>query len=173
MKIQFLGATDTVTGSKYLVRYRDSTVLVDCGLFQGYKPLRLRNWSPLPVAPASIDAVILTHAHIDHSGYLPLLARQGFKGKVFCTPATADLCGILLPDAGHLQEEEAEYANRHGFSKHAPALPLYTREDALRCLKSLHPVPSGKHWHPAQGLNASLTPSGHMVGSSFVQLDNG
>ncbi|MCZ8256869.1 MAG: MBL fold metallo-hydrolase, partial [Polaromonas sp.] len=123
MKIQFLGATDTVTGSKYLVGYRGFTVLVDCGLFQGYKPLRLRNWSPLPVAPAGIHAVILTHAHIDHSGYLPLLARQGFKGKVFCTPATADLCSILLPDAGPLQEEEAEYANRHGFSKHSPALP--------------------------------------------------
>lgn len=173
MKIQFLGATDTVTGSKYLVRHADSTVLVDCGLFQGYKPLRLRNWSALPVAPADIDALILTHAHIDHSGYLPLLVRQGFKGKVFCTQGTADLCRILLPDAGHLQEEEAEYANRHGFSKHAPALPLYTREDALRCLKLLHPVPLGKHWHPAPGLNASFSPSGHMVGASFVQLDNG
>ncbi|MDO9400497.1 MAG: MBL fold metallo-hydrolase [Polaromonas sp.] len=173
MKLQFLGATDTVTGSKYLLRHGDSTVLVDCGLFQGYKQLRLRNWSPLPVAPAAIDAVILTHAHIDHSGYLPLLARQGFKGKVFCTPATADLCRILLPDSGHLQEEEAEYANRHSLSKHAPAQPLYTREDAERCLKLLHPIAHGKHWHPAPGLNASLTPAGHMVGASFVQLDNG
>lgn len=173
MKIQFLGATDTVTGSKYLVRHGKASVLVDCGLFQGYKPLRLRNWADLPVSPASIDAVILTHAHIDHSGYLPLLARQGFKGKVLCTPATADLCRILLPDSGHLQEEEAEYANRHGFSKHKPALPLYTREDAMRCLKLLHPVPVGSHWHPAPGMNASLTPSGHMVGSSFVRLDNG
>ncbi|SFC25586.1 metallo-beta-lactamase family protein [Polaromonas sp. OV174] len=173
MKIQFLGATDTVTGSKYLIRYGESTVLVDCGLFQGYKQLRLRNWSPLPLAPAAIDAVILTHAHIDHSGYLPLLVRQGFKGKVFCTPATADLCRLLLPDAGHLQEEEAEYANRHSFSKHAPAQPLYTRGDAERCLKQLHPVPYGKHWQPAPGLNASLTPSGHMLGASFVQLDNG
>ena len=173
MKLQFLGATDTVTGSKYLLRHGDSTVLVDCGLFQGYKQLRLRNWSPLPVAPAAIDAVILTHAHIDHSGYLPLLARQGFKGKVFCTPATADLCRILLPDSGHLQEEEAEYANRHGLSKHAPAQPLYTREDAERCLKLLHPVAHGKLWHPAPGLNASLMPAGHMVGASFVRLDNG
>lgn len=173
MQIQFLGATDTVTGSKYLVRQGDSTLLVDCGLFQGYKPLRLRNWSSLPVDPASINAVILTHAHIDHSGYLPLLARQGFRGKVFCTEGTADLCRILLPDAGHLQEEEAEYANRHSFSKHKPALPLYTREDALRCLKLLHPVPSGKQWHPVPGLNAVLSPSGHMVGSSFVRLDNG
>ncbi|MDO8440374.1 MAG: MBL fold metallo-hydrolase [Polaromonas sp.] len=173
MKLQFLGATDTVTGSKYLLRHGDSTVLVDCGLFQGYKQLRLRNWSPLPVAPAAIDAVILTHAHIDHSGYLPLLARQGFKGKVFCTLATADLCRILLPDSGHLQEEEAEYANRHGLSKHAPAQPLYTREDAERCLKLLHPVAHGTHWHPVPGLNASLMPAGHMVGASFVRLDNG
>ncbi|MES2190982.1 MAG: MBL fold metallo-hydrolase [Pseudomonadota bacterium] len=173
MKIQFLGATDTVTGSKYLIRYGDYSVLVDCGLFQGYKPLRLRNWSPLPVVPSSINAVILTHAHIDHSGYLPLLASHGFRGKVFCTEGTADLCRILLPDAGHLQEEEAEYANRHGFSKHTPAKPLYTREDAERCLKLLHPVETGKRWHPVPGLTASLTPSGHMVGSSFVYLDNG
>lgn len=173
MNIQFLGATDTVTGSKYLIRTGKSNVLVDCGLFQGYKQLRLRNWAALPVAAASIDAVILTHAHIDHSGYLPLLARQGFKGKVFCTPATADLCRLLLPDSGHLQEEEAEYANRHSLSKHSPALPLYTREDADRCLKLLHPVDCGKHWHPVPGLNASLTPSGHMLGASFVVLDNG
>ena len=111
-----------------------STVLVDCGLFQGYKQLRLRNWSPLPVDPAHINAVILTHAHIDHSGYLPLLARQGFKGKVYCSPATFDLCRILLPDCGYLLEEEAEYLNRHKISKHSPALPLYTRDDAQRCL---------------------------------------
>ena len=173
MRLQFLGATDTVTGSKYLVQHDKARVLVDCGLFQGYKQLRLRNWSPLPVKPAAIDAVILTHAHIDHSGYLPLLARQGFRGKVYCTPATADLCRILLPDSGHLQEEEAEYANRRSLSKHSPALPLYTREDAERCLKLLHPVDYGKHWQPAPGLNASLAPSGHMPGSSFVRLDNG
>ena len=173
MRLQFLGATDTVTGSKYLVQHDKTRVLVDCGLFQGYKQLRLRNWSPLPVKPAAIDAVILTHAHIDHSGYLPLLARQGFRGKVYCTPATADLCRILLPDSGYLQEEEAEYANRRSLSKHSPALPLYTREDAERCLKLLHPVDYGEHWHPAPGLNASLTPSGHMPGSSFVRLDNG
>lgn len=173
MDIQFLGATDTVTGSKYLIRSGRSTVLIDCGLFQGFKQLRLRNWAPLPVSPASIDAVILTHAHIDHSGYLPLLARQGFKGNVFCTQATADLCRLLLPDSGYLQEEEAEYANRHSFSKHAPALPLYTRDDADRCLKLLHPVACGKHWQPVPGLNASLTPSGHMLGAAFVLLDDG
>ena len=173
MKLQFLGATDTVTGSKYLIQHDKSKVLVDCGLFQGYKLLRLRNWQAPPVKPASIDAVILTHAHIDHSGYLPLLARQGFRGKVFCTPATYDLCRILLPDSGHLQEEEAEYANRHKLSKHKEALPLYTRDDALQCLKLFHPVPHGKDCEAAPGLHARMTPSGHMVGSSFVRLDDG
>ena len=173
MKLQFLGATDTVTGSKYLLQHDKSRVLVDCGLFQGYKLLRLRNWAPPPVKPASIDAVILTHAHIDHSGYLPLLARQGFHGKVFCTPATYDLCRILLPDSGHLQEEEAEYTNRHKLSKHKEALPLYTRDDALQCLKLFHPIPYGTDWQPAPGLHARMTPSGHMAGSSFVRLDDG
>jgi metallo-beta-lactamase family protein len=173
MNLQFLGATDTVTGSKYLLREGDASVLVDCGLFQGYKQLRLRNWTPLPVPAASIAAVILTHAHIDHSGYVPLLARQGFRGKVYCTPATHDLCRILLTDSGHLLEEEAEYLNRHQLSKHAPALPLYTREDAVRCLKLFKPVEAGTVWQPAKGLNACLSPSGHMLGSSFVRVDNG
>lgn len=173
MKLQFLGATDTVTGSKYLLQHDKSRLLIDCGLFQGYKLLRLRNWAPLPVKPASIDAVILTHAHIDHSGYLPLLARQGFHGKVFCTPASYDLCCILLPDSGHLQEEEAEYSNRHKLSKHKEALPLYTRDDALQCLKLFHPVPYDTDWQPAPGLHARLTPSGHMAGSSFVRLHDG
>lgn len=173
MQLQFLGATDTVTGSKYLVQHDKTKVLVDCGLFQGYKLLRLRNWSPLPVNPAAIDAVILTHAHIDHSGYLPLLVRQGFHGKVYCTPATLDLCRILLPDCGHLLEEEAEFANRHKISKHTPALPLYTRHDAERCLSLFHSVVYDKNWQPAPGLHASLAPSGHMPGSSFVRLDNG
>lgn len=173
MNLQFLGATDTVTGSKYLLRHGQASLLVDCGLFQGYKELRQRNWSALPVDPAGIDAVILTHAHIDHSGYLPLLARNGFRGKVYCTPATLDLCRILLPDCGHLLEEEAEYANRHGISKHKPALPLYTREDAVRCLKLFHPVAEGQRWQPAPGLHARLAPSGHMPGSSFVQIEDG
>jgi metallo-beta-lactamase family protein len=137
MRLQFLGATETVTGSKTLVQAAGARILVDCGLFQGYKPLRLRNWSPLPVDAASIAAVILTHAHLDHSGYLPLLVRQGFRGPVFCTQPTRNLCGILLPDSGKLLVEEAGYANRHSFSKHSPALPLYTHEDALRTLKVL------------------------------------
>ena len=172
MKLQFLGATDTVTGSKYLLQQGSSNVLVDCGLFQGYKQLRLRNWSPLPINPSQIEAVILTHAHIDHSGYLPLLARQGFKGKVYCSAATADLCSLLLPDCGYLLEEEAEFLNRHKKTKHSPALPLYTRDDAQRCLRLLHPVPYRNPWQPAAGLSATLTPSGHILGSSFVKIDN-
>ena len=173
MDLQFLGATGTVTGSKYLLRAGTSSVLVDCGLFQGYKELRLRNWSALPVAPGSIDAVILTHAHLDHSGYLPLLARQGFRGKIFCSAATFELCRILLTDSGHLLEEEADYLNRHRLSKHQPALPLYTRDDALRCLKLFKPVEFGRSLALAPGLNARLAPSGHMPGSSFVQVDDG
>ncbi|HEY8880674.1 MAG TPA: MBL fold metallo-hydrolase [Roseateles sp.] len=173
MELQFLGATGTVTGSKYLIRHGNAKVLVDCGLFQGFKQLRLRNWEPLPVAARAIDAVLLTHAHIDHSGYIPLLARQGFRGKVFCTSATFDLCKVLLPDSGHLQEEEAEYANRHAFSKHKPALPLYTREDAERCLHLFSPLRLGESFEPVPGLQARLDPSGHMLGSSFIRLDDG
>ncbi|MEW6703310.1 MAG: MBL fold metallo-hydrolase [Pseudomonadota bacterium] len=173
MQLQFLGATGTVTGSKYLLRHEGATLLVDCGLFQGYKQLRLRNWAPLPVPAAGVDAIVLTHAHIDHSGYVPLLARQGFKGKVYCSEATYELCRILLPDSGHLQEEEAEYANRRGYSKHKPALPLYTREDAERCLRQFVPRPYGTSWSPVPGLQARLDPSGHMLGSAFVNIDDG
>ena len=124
MQITFLGATRTVTGSRYVVDDGSHPVLVDCGLFQGAKALRLRNWQPLPVVPASLAAVVLTHAHIDHSGFVPLLVRQGYKGRIHCSEATYQLCRILLTDSGRLQEEEAAYANRHGFSKHTPALPL-------------------------------------------------
>jgi len=170
MEIGFLGATGTVTGSKYLVRAGDRKILVDCGLFQGYKQLRLRNRAPLPVDPREIDAVILTHAHLDHSGYLPLLVKNGFAGKVYCTRATRDLCAILLPDSGHLQEEEAEYANRHKFSRHTPALPLYTREDAERSLAGFAPVAFDRDLDLGGGLTLSLSPAGHMLGSSFVRL---
>ena len=130
MRLTFLGATGTVTGSKYLLEHGGRRVLVDCGLFQGLKQLRLRNWDAFPVPPATIDAVVLTHAHLDHSGFLPRLVQGGFRGQVHCTAATRDLCGLLLPDSGRLLEEEADYANRHGFSKHHPALPLYTEADA-------------------------------------------
>lgn len=134
-KLSFLGGVGTVTGSKYLLEADGARVLVDCGLFQGFKQLRLRNWAPFPVDPKHIDAVVLTHAHLDHSGYLPLLVKKGFSGPVVSTEATRDLCAILLPDSGYLQEKDAEYANRHGFSKHRPALPLYTKADADACMK--------------------------------------
>lgn len=126
MKLQFLGATGTVTGSKYLVEFSDRKILVDCGLYQGIKHYRQMNWKDLPVEPGDLDAVVLTHAHLDHSGYLPLLVRKGFTGPVYATPGTCELCKILLPDSGFLQEEDARYAARHGFSRHRPPLPLYT-----------------------------------------------
>ena len=172
MKLTFLG-TGTVTGSKYLVEHGDVKVLIDCGLFQGFKQLRLRNWAPLPVAPAGLSAVVLTHAHLDHSGYLPLLVRQGFKGKVHCSEATFELCRILLPDSGRLQEEEAEYANRHGFSKHRPALPLYTLEDAEHALRCFAPIAFDQNFELASGVRVRLASSGHILGSSFVTLTAG
>ena len=141
LRLSFLGGVGTVTGSKYLVEHENHKVLIDCGLFQGFKALRLKNWAPFPVEPRSIDAVILTHAHLDHSGYLPLLIKRGFRGPVYCSRATVDLCAILLTDAGHLQEKDAEFANRHGFSKHKPALPLYTEEDAQAALERLRAIP--------------------------------
>ena len=135
--------------------------------------MRLRNWAALPVPPESLAAVVLTHAHLDHSGYLPLLVKQGFARPIYCTPATSDLCAILLPDSGHLQEEEAEYANRHGFSKHHPALPLYTQDDAQRCLRYLKPVPFDEEFEPAPGMRARFLPSGHLLGAAFVALSAG
>ncbi len=170
MKLQFLGATGTVSGSKYLLEAGARRVLVDCGLFQGYKQLRLRNWSPLKVDPKTIDAVVLTHAHIDHSGYLPLLVRNGFHGRIYCTAATRDLCTILLPDSARLQEEEANYANRHNFSRHKPALPLYTEQDALRSLKQFTATDYDRALDLGAGVTATLLPSGHLLGSAFVQI---
>ncbi|MBE2262832.1 MAG: MBL fold metallo-hydrolase [Burkholderiaceae bacterium] len=171
VNITFLGGADTVTGSKYLVEHGKQRLLVDCGLFQGYKQLRLRNWRPLPVVPGQIDAVILTHAHLDHSGYLPLLAREGFRGKAYATPATKDLCAILLPDSGHIQEEDAAFANRHGFSKHAPALPLYTRRDALDCLDQIKATPIGRPFQPLKGWQARFTSAGHILGAASLLLE--
>lgn len=171
VNITFLGGADTVTGSKYLVQHEGRSLLVDCGLFQGYKQLRLRNWHPLPVAPDQIHAVLLTHAHLDHSGYLPLLAREGFRGRVYATPGTRDLCGILLPDSGHIQEEDAAFANRHGFSKHAPALPLYTRRDALDCLKQIHSVPLAQTFEPIRGWKARFSSAGHILGAASLLLE--
>jgi len=170
MQLRFLGATGTVTGSKYLVEHDGRRLLVDCGLFQGLKQLRLRNWQSLPVPASSIDAVVLTHAHIDHSGFIPRLLDLGFRGPVFTTPATAELCQLLLPDAGHLQEEEARYANSHGFSKHAPALPLYTEEAARRALRRFEVRNVREQFEPLPGFEVHFHRAGHILGAASVHL---
>ena len=168
--LQFLGATGTVTGSKFVIDVHGSRALVDCGLFQGAKELRSRNWEGLAVSPASITWALLTHAHIDHSGYLPRFVRDGFKGPVYATSATADLLKILLPDSGRLQEEDAEYANRKGFSKHIPALPLYTEQDARTALKLIHKVSYEEIVPLNKYLSARFIPAGHILGSSFIEV---
>jgi len=173
MKLTFLGATQTVTGSKFLLDSGDHRVLIDCGLFQGMKELRLRNWEDPPVDPRSIDSAVLTHAHIDHTGYLPRFVAQGFKGPVRATPATVDLARILLPDAAHLQEEEARFRNKHQRTKHKIALPLYTHEDADAALKLLRPVKYGETVQLSPSLSFDLVPAGHILGSSFVRFHNG
>lgn len=170
IQLKFLGAAGTVTGSRYLLDSGARKLLVDCGLFQGYKPLRLRNWTPFPVAPTQIDDVVLTHAHLDHSGYLPLLVKNGFAGRILCTPPTRDLCEILLRDSGHLQEREAEYANRHGFSKHKPALPLYTQEDAERSLRSFVPVAFDHEFEIASGMALKFRHAGHILGAAIAEV---
>lgn len=172
MKLTFLGATGTVTGSKYLLNTGSYRVMVDCGLFQGLKQLRLKNWANLPINPKDVDAVVLTHAHIDHTGYLPLFVKNGFSGKVYCTEATRDLCKILLPDSAHLQEEEAEYANRRGFSKHHPALPLYTKADAFKALEMLVAVPFDQDVNIGDDLTLRFYPNGHILGSAFARIHN-
>jgi len=172
-RITFLGAAGTVTGSKYLVEHDQKRIMVDSGLYQGVKNLRERNWKPLPVDPASIDAVFLTHAHIDHSGYIPALVKNGFKGKVYCTKATYELCKVLLPDAGFLQEEDARFANKHRFSKHSPALPLYTEEDARHSLKRFETVDYYEGARPVKGLDVVFRPAGHILGASSIELNDG
>jgi metallo-beta-lactamase family protein len=169
--IQFLGATRTVTGSKHLIDVDGYRVMVDCGLFQGLKELRLRNWEPFPIDPASLDSVILTHAHIDHTGFLPKLVHDGFAGDVYCTPATAELARILLPDSARLQEEEADYSNKRGSSKHQPALPLYSEGDATAALKLLRSVNFHKPVKLTPKLSFEFVTAGHILGSSFVNLD--
>jgi metallo-beta-lactamase family protein len=168
LQLQFLGAAGTVTGSKYLLRNENICLLIDCGLYQGVKNNRLRNWEKLPVALHEIDAIILTHAHLDHSGFLPVLIRDGFRGKVYSTQGTYDLCGLLLPDSGHLQEEDAEFANRHGFSKHHPALPLYTQEEAEKALNSFQPEPYKKTFTIKNKCDVTFIPAGHIIGASSV-----
>jgi metallo-beta-lactamase family protein len=172
MNLQFLGGAGTVTGSKTLVTEGGRQLLVDCGLFQGYKNLRLLNWEALPFDARKLDAVVLTHAHLDHSGALPLLVKQGYKGPIFATPSTIDVCRILLPDSARLQEEDADYNNRHQRSKHKTALPLYTVEDAERALGQLVPIPFEEQIDAA-GFRIRLRPAGHIVGASSVELATG
>jgi metallo-beta-lactamase family protein len=172
-RVTFLGATDTVTGSRYLVEHEGLRILVDCGLFQGPKKLRVRNWEHPGFDASKLDAVILTHAHIDHTGYVPKLCKLGYRGRIFCTAGTRDLLRILLPDSGHLQEEEARLANRDGYSRHKPALPLYTRNEAETSLEQLVAVAFGENFAPVAGVTASFTRAGHIIGSGCVRLDLG
>jgi len=170
VELHFLGAADTVTGSRYLVEADGARVLVDCGLFQGYKKLRERNWASLPFDPSSLDAVLLTHAHLDHTGYLPRLCKLGFSGRAFCTHGTSDLLQILLPDAGYLQEADAKRANKYGYSRHHPAEALYTREDAENCLSRLVGRGFGESFEPAAGVSATFSRAGHIIGSACLAL---
>jgi metallo-beta-lactamase family protein len=171
--LRFLGGTGTVTGSRYLLDHDGRRVLVDCGLFQGYKLLRDRNWASFPVPPDSIDCIVLTHAHLDHSGYIPRLIRLGFRGKVITTGATRDLCELLLPDCGYLQEEEAEYASRKHFSKHKQPQPLYTVKEAEQSLQRFDTRPAGKDFALLPGVNARFIPAGHLLGAAQLRIDIG
>src|SRR5215472_14415994 len=175
--IQFLGAAGTVTGSKHLVNTNNDLsgrtgfqVLIDCGLFQGPKEWRERNWQDTPVPAREIDAVVLTHAHLDHTGWIPRLVKEGFKGPIYCTPATAELCAVLLPDSGHLQEEDAAWHNKVKSSKHKPALPLYTSEEAQQCMQYFRPVDFHVEQELAPGVRFQYFHAAHILGSSMVQL---
>jgi metallo-beta-lactamase family protein len=172
MNLSFLGAADTVTGSRHLVEMAGQRILLDCGMFQGFKALRERNWRPFPVPPAELAAVVLSHAHLDHSGWLPVLVREGFGGPIYCSTATRDLAEVLLLDSAHLQEEDARRANRHGFSRHTPALPLYTVKDAERALARFNAIPAGRTVQVGE-VSVSLTPVGHLLGACAVSLATG
>jgi metallo-beta-lactamase family protein len=170
MKLTFLGAAGTVTGSRYLLESDNAKILVDCGLFQGYKNLRLLNREPFSFNPETLDAVILTHAHLDHSGALPLLIKNGYRGPIYATQSTIDLCGLLLPDSGHLQEEDAYYANKHKSSKHEPALPLYSEKDARNTLRFFKPVDFNHATDLGFDIKLRFRPAGHILGASSVEL---
>ena len=170
-RITFLGAAGTVTGSKFFIEENGRNVLVDCGLFQGFKQLRQRNWNPLPFDPGSIENIVLTHAHIDHSGYLPILLKKNRSTRVICTNATRDLCAILLPDSGYLQEREAEYANKHNYSRHKPAKPLYTRKEAEAALPQFHSVDFDEIIELNQGQSVRFLPAGHILGAAIVEMN--
>jgi metallo-beta-lactamase family protein len=170
--LEFWGGVGTVTGSKYLVKADRGRVLVDCGLFQGLKELRERNWQDPPFDPKSLDSVLITHAHIDHTGYLPRLVAQGFNNPVYCSRGTADLLKILLPDAARIQEEDADYRNRHKLTKHQPALPLYTEEDARAAIQMIQPMGNrGEKIEVAPGIRAGFRIAGHILGSSLVLVE--
>ncbi len=169
MKITFLGAAGTVTGSKYLLEYNNAKILIDCGLFQGLKELRQRNWQN-HIDAKNIDAIILTHAHLDHSGYIPLLVKNGFRGRIYCSHATKALCEILLPDSGYLQEEDAYLANHYNYSKHKPALPLYDLKDAKKSLEYFTPLDFESELKLKGGLSFTFSPVGHILGASFIYL---
>src|SRR3974377_549714 len=175
--IQFLGAAGVVTGSKHLINTGDGSghggiqVLVDCGLFQGQKEWRERNWADLPFPAREIDAVILTHAHLDHSGWIPRLVKQAFPGPLYAAPATIDLCSILLPDSGHLQEEDAAFANKNKYSKHEPALPLYTMQEAQQCLTLFHPVNFGEVKKLTGELSFRFVRAAHILGSGMAETN--
>lgn len=170
MRLQFLGATETVTGSKFHLALNGHSWLVDCGLYQGLKELRLRNWQPLQVDVKSLDAVVLTHAHIDHSGYLPLLVRNGFDKRILASEPTIELCKILLPDAGYIQEEDAKFAAKKGFSKHTNPMPLYTYVDALASLKHLTAIEDREWVNLSDDVRIMLRPAGHILGSRFINV---
>jgi metallo-beta-lactamase family protein len=170
MTLTFLGAARTVTGSKYLLDTGSTRILIDGGLFQGLKELRERNWQDLPFRPQDLHAVVLTHAHLDHCGYLPRLVKNGFAGRIFCTAGTADLCRIVLPDSGRIQEEDAANANRNGFSKHKPALPLYGEADAFRAVSLLQPVGYERPMPVASGIEAEFINAGHLLGSAYARV---
>lgn len=168
--LQFLGATQTVTGSRYLIESGDKRILVDCGLFQGYKTLRERNRQPFPVPADTIDTVLLTHAHLDHSGYVPALVRDGFRGDIVSTTGTAELCSLLLPDSAHLLEEEAERANRKGYSKHSPAKAIYSTQDVENALTQFRTTDFDRTLDIAPGIEATFVPAGHILGASQLHL---
>ena len=170
MTLTCLGAAGTVTGSRHLIEADGRRILLDCGLFQGKRDIRTRNWDPFPVPPDTIDCVILSHAHLDHSGYIPKLIKDGYRGEILCSPPTIDLCGILLPDSGYLQERDAEYANRKKFSRHDPALPLYTEDDAERSMDRFRAIPFGVETELAGGARLRLRRAGHILGAATIEL---
>jgi metallo-beta-lactamase family protein len=172
LKLTFLGGAGTVTGSKYLLESAAQRVLIDCGLFQGLKRLRERNWQSLPFDVKTLSAVLLTHAHLDHTGYLPVIVRAGFRGPIYCTAVTRKLLAILLPDSAHLQEEEARFANRHRFSKHSPALPLYTEADAAATLQLLRSIEPSNRVSLGNDLAASYSYAGHLLGAASVLVES-